>query len=124
MKTLTLLFLTALSSQAAQAATIVCSGSVQKYDFVITAKTSGEGFAGKASADITRERKPYKKVVMPIVAGEYNPRLLNFLAKDAKNQAIVQAVRVNGGGYKGEITLSGEDATSGETKLSITCQVR
>ena len=54
MKTLTSLSVIALfslSSQAALAATIVCSGSVQKYDFVITAKTAGEGFTGKASGE-------------------------------------------------------------------------
>lgn len=122
MKTLILASL-ALVSTAAHAGTVVCTGSIQKYDFVITAKTAGEGFVGKATADVKKERKPYKKIVMPIQSGEYNPRLMNIVAKDDKNQAILQAVRSNGGAYVGEVAITGEGA-GGETKISVTCQAR
>lgn len=121
MKTLNLVLASMLFCGASQAASIVCTGEKANYAFTLSAKLSGESVVGPVSAVITKNRKPHKKGTAVISYSDYSPSQLNVIAKDKNVQFTLMSVRVNGGGYKGMITI---DDNGAKTEVSTTCQVR
>ncbi|MGE3261968.1 MAG: hypothetical protein AB7K68_09330 [Bacteriovoracia bacterium] len=104
------------------AASVVCTGSMLNYEFIVSAKTASSKVAGSAMVVVKKSGTVTEKGALPIVDSQFTPnQALRFTAQGPDSRVVISTTYSAPGQYNGTMSLGGQGMG---TTVSTTCNVR